>query len=307
MSKSKVNLSKGQISFCNWMEAIAKDFFDNGSSLTANSYWSCLSSVMRYTGGVDFGLPELTREWLSGYICYMHNKGLSQNTQAFYLCKIRAAYNRAVDKGFIGNRNSPFSRFPIRRLPTEKRAVPNKIVKKLEEFTFSTSQKHLEESRDMFLFSFYTRGMPPVDMAGLRYCDIRDGAIYYARSKTGSLIRIRIEEPIRKLIEKYRNDGPYVLPILQKGVTNKVRVYRSAFARFNRNLHTLQEMLHLTRPLTMYVARHTWATNAKKCHISLSVISEAMGHSSEEVTRIYLASFDMNEIDEANKKVLGLM
>ena len=51
-------------------------------------------------------------------------------------------------------------------------------------------------------------------------------------------------------------------------------------------------MLKLQRPLTMYVARHSWASAAKAKNIPLSVISEGMGHDSEATTQIYLTSLE---------------
>lgn len=57
-------------------------------------------------------------------------------------------------------------------------------------------------------------------------------------------------------------------------------------------------------PLTMYVARHSWASIAKSKNIPVSVISEGMGHDSEKTTRIYLASLDSLAIDRANSKIL---
>lgn len=57
-------------------------------------------------------------------------------------------------------------------------------------------------------------------------------------------------------------------------------------------------------PLTTYVARHAWASIAKSKNISLSVISEAMGHDSENTTRIYLASLDTSLVDKANSLIL---
>ena len=56
--------------------------------------------------------------------------------------------------------------------------------------------------------------------------------------------------------------------------------------------------------LTTYVARHTWASIAKSKNISISIISEAMGHDSENTTRIYLASLDTSIVDKANKLIL---
>lgn len=54
----------------------------------------------------------------------------------------------------------------------------------------------------------------------------------------------------------------------------------------------------------MYYARHGWASVAKSKNIPLSVISEGMGHDSEETTRIYLASLDSDVIDQANSLIL---
>ena len=55
---------------------------------------------------------------------------------------------------------------------------------------------------------------------------------------------------------------------------------------------------------TSYKARHSWASIAKSKNIPLSVISEGMGHDSEETTRIYLASLDGSVIDKANSIIL---
>jgi len=53
------------------------------------------------------------------------------------------------------------------------------------------------------------------------------------------------------------------------------------------------------------VPRHAWASIARENGVSLSVISEGMGHTSEKTTRIYLASLSQVVMDEANHKVLS--
>ena len=75
--------------------------------------------------------------------------------------------------------------------------------------------------------------------------------------------------------------------------------------KVNRNLKTVGRMASLEQPLTMYVARHSWASAARNKHIPLSVISDGMGHDSERTTRIYLDSIDNSEIDMANKLILN--
>jgi len=57
-------------------------------------------------------------------------------------------------------------------------------------------------------------------------------------------------------------------------------------------------------PQTTYVARHSWATQAKLCGFSTAMISEGLGHSSEKITQIYLKEFDSSQLDDANKKII---
>ena len=74
--------------------------------------------------------------------------------------------------------------------------------------------------------------------------------------------------------------------------------------RVNHALKALGGVLGLTRPLTMYVARHSWASIAQASHVPLPVISAALGHTSERTIRIYLEAIAAHRVDEANEKVI---
>ena len=78
-------------------------------------------------------------------------------------------------------------------------------------------------------------------------------------------------------------------------------------SKVNRHLKGIGNELGLQHPLTMYCARHSWASIARDEGIPLSVISEGMGHDSEKTTRIYLASIKSEVIDRANRKILKLL
>ena len=84
----------------------------------------------------------------------------------------------------------------------------------------------------------------------------------------------------------------------------KRRQYKNAAHLINDKLKKLGGQLGLSIPLTSYVARHAWASIAKSKNIPLSTISEAMGHDSENTTRIYLASLDTSVVDKANSLIL---
>jgi hypothetical protein len=103
------------------------------------------------------------------------------------------------------------------------------------------------------------------------------------------------------------SSSPYVFPILRAGATmaETARRYRSALSYHNRLLKRIGCMAGLARPLTTYVARHSWASAAYKDGVNINVIAQALGHSSPETTRIYVRELDGSQVFRANKNVLN--
>lgn len=77
--------------------------------------------------------------------------------------------------------------------------------------------------------------------------------------------------------------------------------------RINTMLKKVAAMAGVTIPLTLYVARHSWASAARAKGIPMAIISEGMGHDSELTTRIYLASLDTSLIDRANTLIINAL
>ena len=78
--------------------------------------------------------------------------------------------------------------FPFRNVytgveRTRKRAVPEDIMVRLQKLDLTHSAP-LAFSRDMFIFSYCTRGMAFVDIAYLKKEDV-SGILSYVRHKTG--------------------------------------------------------------------------------------------------------------------------
>ena len=107
------------------------------------------------------------------------------------------------------------------------------------------------------------------------------------------------------LLDKYpENNSDYLLPIIKNTGTNERYTCRNVGYNINHNLKTIAKKVGITIPLTLYVARHSWASVAKAKGIPLSFISEGMGHDSEATTQIYLASLDTSVVDKANSLIL---
>ena len=111
-----------------------------------------------------------------------------------------------------------------------------------------------------------------------------------------------------KLIESFgENKTSFLLPILREESTNLEHQYENAYFRINRNIQKVGKILGLETKLTLYVARHAWASIAHSNHVALSTISKAMGHDSEKTTIIYLQSLDTSSVDKANSDIIRMM
>lgn len=162
----------------------------------------------------------------------------------------------------------------------------------------------MQLARDLFLFSFYTRGMSFVDMCYLNKENLQGNYLRYKRQKTGQELQIRIEKDLRVLIDRYASSlSDYLLPMLRNG--DCYQDYRRRQRRLNKLIRELGDRLQLDMPLTFYVARHSWATLAHENDVPVSVISDCMGHTSEKTTRIYLDRIDTKRLDRANRLVIN--
>jgi site-specific recombinase XerD len=288
-----------------FMEGVIDNLKTLGKIRTSETYTATLSSFRRFREDKDVALDDMDSDMMMAYEVYLKNRGVSPNSSSFYMRNLRAVYNRAVEKELTSQR-FPFKHVYTGVDKTLKRAVPLRIVKKIKEMDFS-EKAIFDFARDMFLFSFYTRGMSFVDMAYLRKKDLQNGFLSYRRRKTGQQLFIKWEECMQKIVDKYdTSQSSYLLPVIKPFVDiNERRQYIYAAHKINRCLKIIGKELNLSMPLTLYVARHAWASIAKSKNVPLSVISEGMGHDSESTTRIYLASLDSIAIDKANRMILN--
>lgn len=286
------------------MLSIIRQLKEQGRVRTSETYRCTFDSFMRFRDGEETCLDEINQETIKAYETYLKNKQLTLNTISFYMRILRAAYNHAVENGLTVQRH-PFRHVYTGIERTNKRAVTSPVIKDIKNSRLPAGST-LDHARDMFLFSFYTRGMSFVDMAYLKKKDLHNGILTYRRKKTGQQLSIKWEKCMQNILDKYPiNPTEYLLPIITSTQKDERKQYRNAMALINRKLKTISELVHSPYPLSMYVARHSWASIAKSKNIPLSIISEGMGHDSETTTQIYLASLDTSVIDKANHLIIN--
>lgn len=292
-----------EYSLFNFMESLIARFKQNGKIRTSETYKSTLNSFKKFRQDEDIMLDCLNSEIMEEFEAWHKGRGVAPNTISFYTRILRAAYNRAVEDDIIENRN-PFRKVYTGVDKTVKRALPLSVIKSIKALDLTLTPP-LDFARDMFMMSFYLRGMSFIDIAFLKKTDLKNGHIIYRRRKTGQQLTIEWTKEMQMILDKYpENRSDYLLPIIRNPGTNERCTYRNAGYNINHSLKTIADMVGITIPLTLYVARHSWASAAKAKGIPLSVISEGMGHDSEATTQIYLASLDTSIVDRANSLIL---
>ena len=318
MSRNK----KTSESLFQFMNLLIVLLLKNGPYRTSLHYKATLNSFKRYRDNRDIALSEIDADVMRSYEAYLHHTAeVCKNTSSFYLRILRATYNKAVAKRLTPQQH-PFREVYTGIAPTRKRAIPTEDVSQIKRLHSVKELTPKEEmARDTFLMSFYLRGISFIDLAHLRKSDLKDGFLHYTRRKTGQRLTIRWEDDMQELLEKYQVQtvtSPYLFPFLvddgktrqDKTVDKKqkeVHLYHNAEARISYHLRKLGAKIGVKGKLTLYVARHSWATTARDNDISISVISEALGHHSETTTQIYLNSIKSSEVDDANAKILAAL
>lgn len=290
-------------SFFNFMRSVILQLKRLGKIRTSETYTATLGSFTKFLHQKEILLDEIDSDLMMEYEAYLRMKGISMNTVSFYIRILRAVYNRAVEKGLA------VQKFPFRHVytgieKTIKRAISLTAIRQIKGLDL-TSKPSLDFARDMFLFSFYTRGMSFIDLAYLKKADLKNGILFYRRKKTGQQLHVRWERCMQEIVDKYDTaTTEFLLPIITKPVAKR-RQYQNALHLVNHKLKEIGDMIDLPVPLTTYVSRHAWASIAKGKNIPLAVISEGLGHDSENTTQIYLASLDNSVIDKANKLIIS--
>lgn len=297
----------------NYIETIIGNLRRNGKTRTAETYRATRNSIKMFLTNAptsaengratDIMLDEVTTSTMQAYEAWLKTRGLTQNSTSFYMRILRAVYNRAVEDGAIEN-SHPFRHVFTGVEKTVKRAVPLAVIRKIKTLDLS-ERPNLDFARDMFLMSFYLRGMSFIDMAYLRKSDLCNGYISYRRRKTGQLLFIEWTREMQLILKKYpSNQSAYLLPIIRNATGSDRNAYLHTSYVINQRLKQIARMVGVAMPLTLYVARHSWASAAKAKGIPLSVISEGLGHDNERTTQIYLASFDTSVVDKANSLII---
>lgn len=284
--------------------SLAADIAASGNLGNSEVYKHCGNSVEAYKPKAT--LSDIDQGWLHSFEKFLIKRGTGGGGMSVIMRTLRAACNRAVKSGAMPKTWQPFSDFSISHLKgaKAKKALPLAIIKKIEG---AAVPEHLELSRDLFLLSFYLRGMNLADMAELTSKNVKNDRVVYTRKKTKRQYSVAINEKAAAILLEFSkySDG-YLVPIFsaRNHITPRQKMYRvkRVTKTVNAEIREVAKLLGIdTENFTFYTARHSYATALERQGVSRVIISQALGHTSLATTEGYLKEFGDKDLDEADR------
>ncbi|MBZ9630986.1 site-specific integrase [Salegentibacter sp. LM13S] len=277
----------------------------------AKSYKDTKTSVQIFHKSKKLSFREVNSTFLSKYDAFLRSRGGTDGGVGVKMRAIRALFNKAIERGIVKESLYPFKKYKISGLRGKgfKRALDFDEIMRIVNVDLS-NHPHLVDTRNYFVFSFYTRGMNFADMMGLEWKDVEKNVIYYTRAKTKGNFSIAIMPPVREILDYYRINGygnKYVFPLLYRENYTPTQLAdrkHKMLGIYNKNLKELATICEITKNVSSYVARHSFANCLKQKGVATDVISESLGHQNLTVTQAYLKELDTQVVDKALEVLL---
>lgn len=271
---------------------------------TAKVYKETLSSIKKFYGKPQLRFQDLNFTFLEKYDSFLRSNGGTDSGISFKMRTIKAVFNKAIKREIISIKTYPFKSYKTSALKKEakKEYLTDEELQKLIEEDFSANKSH-QFAKDMYLFSFYCRGINFIDILKLKNSNIYDDRMAYIRTKTGVLLDFKVKNNPREILEAYshKSQNSYLFPLLlqdQPTVEQIKNRSHKLLGQINPALKEIMEVLKINKRITFYTARHTFATFLKFENIAIDVISEMLGHKDIKATISYLNKLPNKKLDQ---------
>lgn len=293
-----------------WNEVIS-DLIKSGKAGNAKALNETKNSLFSFYKKHNLMFKEITPGFLEKYEVYLRQNNNSDGGVAFKMRELRSIYNKALIKKVVDEKHYPFKVYKISKLKVGniKKALTRDEIRLIENIDES-KYPSLADAKRIFMFSYYCRGINYFDIMQLKWSNISENRISYIRSKTKGRFSIEILPPVQEILSYYKNtflDTGYVFPILLSENMTATQIQNrkhKKLKKFNNDLKKIAKIVGINKPLSSYVARHSYATNLKQLGVSTDRISQSMGHKNLAITTAYLKDFEDEVIDRENEKLL---
>ena len=295
------------------------DFFDSfieelkaqDKISNAKKYRQTKNALAKYKPSKLLLFSDIDFQFLKSFETHLYKNGCTGGGIHFYMRTLKSLFNKAIQRSITEQELYPFSTqfnkrgYSFSHLKSDYNPRPLTIegIEAIKNFPVE-EYPELEQTIYYFLFSYFSNGMPFIDMAYLKHENIYNGRIHYNRKKTGkAMSSIKLNDTLQAIIQHF-NCPQYIFPILSDShqtAQQKENRIRKCIGQYNKDLKKVAAILNLDINLTSYVSRHTFGNILKKQGVDVALISELYGHENVQTTKHYLAKFDNEVLDRVGE------
>lgn len=304
--KFRIGSTSTKMELFPFWQSIIDDMIASGRMGNARANKDTMRSFKRFVGRDGFVIRQVDATCLEKYEVFLRSSGGTSGGVGVKMRALRAIYNTAIRRGLVKSSYYPFKAYKVSRLKGRgmKEALTFNEIQRLKTVD-CLSDTNLVNAKNYFVFSFYTRGMNFADMMLLKWSDINDNRIKYVRVKTQGKFSVKITEPLKEILDYYRlngNDTRFVFPILLRDVLTPQQIENrkhKILSQYNSDLKIIAVKAGISKNITSYVARHSYAMCLREKGIGIDLIGESLGHQNIATTKAYVRDFGVDLIDEA--------
>lgn len=289
-------------SFTDYLEHRAKQYHAS-SKIVMDRKLRRFAKELRACFGRDVHFSDITDDSLRTLDAHLIAQGNCNNTRHKKYKFLGEYFAHAVNEGKASGRN-PFKFYKIPKDPVQKEKLTLQEISKLEQADLTGA---VNDARNLFLFSYYTKGSRFASCITLHNKQIKGGRVHIQMDKGGKFVSVKIHPRLQGILDQYSKKG-LVFPFLREIPADPeayLKAIDSQNVIVNRNLKVVAAACEIEKNLTMHVARHSFAQHLKESSTSIHIIKEALGHSDTRTTEIYLRSLGDEVLDSEMEKVYG--
>ncbi|MBO6584758.1 MAG: site-specific integrase [Gracilimonas sp.] len=302
-----------RVEFLSFAEELRAGFKAQGSLQRYKNYGTVLNKLKGFWPKNKLYFTDMDVQFLRRFETHLISKhGNAVNTVGNNMKKIKRVFNVAINEGKIPADLYPFRIYKIPSEPVTKSKLSQNEISAIECLDLKPGTR-IFDSKNIFLFAYYCRGMRFGDAVTLKWSSIKEGYLDYEMRKTGKRMYLKLTGKALRIIKQYRgttkpNPKHFVFPLLDNRKDYSDENFLSAqisskTAIVNKYLKEIKGQTDINENITTHIARHSFAQLANKKKVRLLEIKEMLGHSSVETTTKYLESLGNDHLD---KTVEGL-
>jgi len=269
--KEKQIESKTIIDLLYFLDKISLNHLQKGNYNLGKSFSSTISVLKDFSNSKKILFLQINKEWLESLEKYMFYNSYKRNTIIKYMSNIRSAFNKAIRQKYIPSESYPFGRSQYEIKKIKKNASLKLYFEHFEKLkSCSLIDKDLSLCRDLFVFSFFSKGISIKELLMLKktqfnfnkndfkqskYLVFKKNKFWFTYNYKNEEKKILINKFMFKIIKKYLGSNKYIFNILDdKTSTNDLGKIKKFSKKFNLSLKQISNLIDIPNEISQ-----TWS------------------------------------------------